>query len=282
MKIEDLATRIVAREPRLSEKELDGFEKSTGYHFPDDYRSFLNVAGGGGEVSLSDVEYLEFKKSRTTYYPSIFCSLGSDEYHDIRPLQKHFEDLEHAVARTPSGIFTIADDGMGNFLTIDLRADSFGQIAIVDHETIGDNFADPETYEIVAETFTEFVKKLRLKRQIYVVEMDGKVFNLENKSDILSHLDYAFRKKQALKLIDEGRWIKFVPHSFGGYYYWRAHEMFGVSQGYYPSSSPHRTIIKKALGQEQYILQIDHIRQLFENFFGVKLNDLGIMMRELS
>jgi SMI1 / KNR4 family (SUKH-1) len=161
MKIKDLSARVVAEGPDLSDEAICAFAADLGFNLPLDYSEFLHRTKGGGTVTLGSVEYLEFKKSKMNYSPEIFCAPGNGGYHHIRSLQQHLIDLEHPVSGVPAGIFTIADDMFGNFLTIDLREETFGQIAVVNHETVGDDFNDPETYQILASSFSEFAKFCR-------------------------------------------------------------------------------------------------------------------------
>lgn len=166
MEIEDLASRVKHEGPRLSEDEVASFEKAISTRLPEDFRRFLLLTGGGGEID----EPLEYVWGAVDcpdaiiggYWVELFCRPdGRDEYHSVRPLHRHIEDMEITCADVPDGIFVIADDLSGNFLTIDLRADHYGKIGIVDHETVGDHFDDPETYVVVAPNFKHFVAQLR-------------------------------------------------------------------------------------------------------------------------
>ena len=165
MEIEELASRITHDGDRIGEAELGAFEKSLAQPLPADFRCFLLLAGGGGE--LDEPLVYDWRSSTplgpvdAEYGVALFCRPVGDEYHSIRPLHRHIEDMEHLCTGVPREIYVIADDWGGDFLTIDLRSDSYGQIGLVDHETVGDHFEDAETYEVIAPSFSAFVAGLR-------------------------------------------------------------------------------------------------------------------------
>ncbi len=274
MKVEELAARVTTIDLALSNEAIESFERSTGYDFPEDYRSFLRMIRGGGEVSLGSVEYLEFKKSKMTYNPSVFCSPGTGEYHHIRSLQRHFEDLEHSVADVPDGIFTIADDMMGNFLTIDLRRDSFGQIGVVDHETIGDNFYDPETYEVLAQSFSDFAKSCKVTRDIYLFKIqDAEAVEITDSGQLRPLVERAESLGKIARLEDRtGGWKEFHPKGKGGHMFQVFSGDTVVRQTYYPGNDR----------ADPTIIDTDHVIQCFRYFLGGVYLDLDIRTREVS
>jgi hypothetical protein len=285
MKIEELAARIAEKKPGLSDKEINAFEAELGFSFPDDYMQFLHLAKGGGELKLGSVEYLEFKKSKMSYHPEIFCLPGIGEYHHIRSLDRHFEDLEYQVTDVPCGIFTIADDMFGNFLTIDLRSNSFGQIAVVDHETIGENFNDPETYKILTSSFSEFVKFCNLAKETYIFETEG-----EDKIEILdaSEIHLLITRAQAsgkvARMYDEsGQWIAFRPKNNGGHVFNTMGGSPAIWQTYYPdpasmSPSPDKVEI---FDRDLTIIDPEHAVKLFQYKMGI-LHDLEVRAKEVK
>jgi cell wall assembly regulator SMI1 len=277
MKIEELAACVTANVPALSNEAIESFERSTGCDFPEDYKSFLRLTRGGGEVSLGSVEYLEFKKSKMTYNPSVFCTPGTGEYHHIRSLQRHFEDLEHQVADVPDGIFTIADDMMGNFLTIDLRPNSLGQIAVVNHETIRDNFSDPENYEILASSFSEFVKMCRIAKEFYLFKVgDEEEIEILDASEIQPLIMHARLSGKVASMKDEtGRWVAFRPKNQGG----QVFKVFGGSRSIWQLYYPSPTEKSEFFDPDLTIIDPDHAALIFQELMG-RSNDLEIRARE--
>ena len=165
MEVEELALRVWPEGDRLTETDLVAFETTLTHLLPGDFRRFLLLSGGGGR--LFDPLVYEWQMpshlgSVTAQYAvAEFCAPGGDEYHSIRPLHRHIEDMGYVCAGVPRDIFVFADDWSGNFLTIDLRPDSYGYIGLVDHETVGDNFEDDETYMVIASSFSAFAARLR-------------------------------------------------------------------------------------------------------------------------
>lgn len=165
MEIEELASRVTPEGFRLGENDLAAFESNLPASLPYDLRRFLVLSGGGGPID----EPLEYKWQaqgsmgpfEQSYWVEFFCKPdGNDDYHSIRPLYRHIEDMGHTCANVPREIYVIADDWGGNFLTVDLRSGSHGEIGLVDHETVGDRFGDDETYQIIARSFGAFVAGL--------------------------------------------------------------------------------------------------------------------------
>lgn len=165
MQIEELALQVWPEGDRVTEADLTAFETNLTHLFPDDFRRFLLLSGGGGK--LFDPLVYEWRTSShlgsatAQYAVAEFCVPGGDDYHSIRPLQRHIEDMEYVCSGVPSEMYIIADDWFGNFLTIDLRPETYGQIGLVDHETVGDEFKDDETYVVIASSFSALAAGLR-------------------------------------------------------------------------------------------------------------------------
>jgi cell wall assembly regulator SMI1 len=169
MEIDELAARVSHEGPRITEAELADFDASLGRPLPEDFRRFVLLSGGGGELDEALEFSFEIQKHlgpvRANGFVELFCAPGGDEYHSVRPLYRHIEDMEYVCAGVPRDIYVIADDWSGNFLTIDLRPETYGQVGLVDHETVGDHFDDFETYFVVAPSFSAFVAGLRVPEE---------------------------------------------------------------------------------------------------------------------
>lgn len=166
MNIEELASLVKHEGPRVTETELTAFEQGLVAPLPEEFRRFLLLVGGGGELNESFEYEWEIPRHlgpvRRNYWIEIFCEPdGRDEYHSIRSLQRHIADMGYMCVGVPPEVVVIGDDWSGNFLTIDLRSSSYGQIGMVDHETVGDRFEDEETYAVIAPSFGAFAAKLR-------------------------------------------------------------------------------------------------------------------------
>jgi hypothetical protein len=274
MKIEELAALVTLDDARVPDVALAKFEDALGYDFPDDYRSFLQLSCGGGRLGMSGPEYVEFKKGRMLYSPETFFRPNGNGYHSIRPLGMNFSDMGREVDGVPDGIFTIGDDGCGNFFTIDLRPSSFGSIGFVDHETFGDHFEDDETYEIMAESFSEFVARCRLKREALILILGaGAPIELSDASEIGPHIAEASRTRQKARLRDgTGSWMEFQPLRHGGHVYRTYSGSPSAWQAYYPNGA----------SSDPTIIAFDHAVTLFEGFLHNKAGDIELRWKQLA
>jgi hypothetical protein len=139
MEIAELIGYLDSSDPRFKFEELEAIEKSAGFQFPEDYKIFLKISGGGGTVSPPPFEHLEFRRSRLV----------------IEPLLFHSQNMLNSGHK---GVLFIGRDVDGRFLTMDLRTDSYGQIGIVDQTFVEGIFVDTEKHVILAESFSGFLK----------------------------------------------------------------------------------------------------------------------------
>ncbi len=155
---------LVALLPESDEAAgIEGFETRAGYVLPADYRNFLARRNGGLLAGTVEARWLSslYRGGYGVVQVERFFSMGGDEAGEVRSIGIELADMEHDPAGIPDGIFAIGADVFGNLVTIDLRAASYGQVAVVDHEVIGESFPDAESYQIVAGSFSEFVSLLR-------------------------------------------------------------------------------------------------------------------------
>ncbi|MEQ1538356.1 MAG: SMI1/KNR4 family protein [Sphingorhabdus sp.] len=283
MKIDDLAACITSVNCVFSEEDLVKFEKQLGYEFPQKFRSFVLLCRGGGEICLNDAETLEFKKSKERYYPRVFFQPGAGGYNHIRPLSAHFADLGIKVADTPCGIFTIADDLCGNVLTVDCRTDTFGQVAIIDHETVGDSFFESETYTVVCVSFEDFVKRCHISVERYVVTIgNDEPFDIMDYSRISEYLEQARTRQLSLRLVHNDEWIEFRPEGIGGLFFRRFYGTTSTWMAYYPEGVDEQARSKwLKLRNTSKIISFSHIILLFESFFSASSANVEIRMVQL-
>ena len=155
------------RASALSDKGIKSFESETGFALPVDYRGFLTSSNGGELRESLEARWVSalYQGGYGNAVVSRFYSIGDSGHQNVRPLTTVFKEMEVSVSDVPNGIFVIGEDDLGNQITIDLRSKNRGQIALVDHETVGDHFSDEETYQVVANSFEEFVRMLHAGNQ---------------------------------------------------------------------------------------------------------------------
>lgn len=283
MKIDELARIVVAENSKLPEASLQAFENALDYDLPWDFRTFLWLTGGGGKVELEASQYLAFKNAGEKYSPFTFCRPAGEDYHDIRALSVHLDSIEQPCAGVPKGIFTIADDFMGNFLTIDLRQRTFGEIALIDHETIGESFTDTETYRVIASSFSEFVRHC-------TIHTEYSTFTLGSDEKIQIHSDRQIGEliERAQKLRKNARlqhgsddWIEFHPLPDNGYVFRKYSQVPTIYQGYYKRKTSLYTnilpFIQRAFEKNPKVIQTQHVTIMFEDFLLYGYTELGIM-----
>lgn len=279
MKIEELAALVSPQPVIAGSLDLADLDSLAGFALPNDYRSFLQISGGGGTLRLNDLEYVEFRKGKFAYYPQIFCRPSGSDYHSVRPLGAHLADIEKDVEGVPEGIFTIAEDGAGNFLSIDLRANSFGHIGVVDHETADGGFGDAETYRLIAESFSDLVKRCRMRREVRVIIVGNdapvEILNLSEAAPLLAE---ASRRNATARLCDDtSDWIEFQPVRGGGHVYRTFTGSPGRWQCYYPPSKNGAQLA----GLDATIIEFDDVVTLFGEFLSKRASDLDIRCKHL-
>lgn len=143
MRNEQLLELIEGQKPSPIDEQISNSEGSLSRQLPDDYRSFLEATGGGGIVSLPPSQHLIFSISDLSIEPVVF--FGPNEW-----------NREYSVQ-------AMASDDVGNVLTIDLRPESFGKVGV--HVPTGEKLRieDFVDHTIIAGSFSDFVKSLRLE-----------------------------------------------------------------------------------------------------------------------
>jgi cell wall assembly regulator SMI1 len=142
---------------------ISKFEASAGYHLPPDFRDLVLRKNGGRLQNTLEARWRSqlYQGGEGNALLDKLFSVGGGEQGEVRSIAAELEEMEHEIADVPAGIFVIGGDDLGNLVTIDLRPSSYGQIALVDHELIQDPFPDEESYQVIANSFTEFVAMLR-------------------------------------------------------------------------------------------------------------------------
>lgn len=163
MTIDRLAS-LIPDSSGVTPTAVKSFEVEHEVKLPVDYKTFLELKNGGDFESESSLEMVFdsplYQGGEGNVGFDRAYAIGGTAYEAVIPLSKWLTDTEREVTSVPDKIFVIGEDIMGNQITIDLRDGSYGQVALVDHEMVGDDFYDEETYQIVAESFAEFVSKL--------------------------------------------------------------------------------------------------------------------------
>ncbi|PKP91135.1 MAG: hypothetical protein CVT77_13055 [Alphaproteobacteria bacterium HGW-Alphaproteobacteria-16] len=163
MTIDEVVALVVEVFP-ATETALRGFEQRINFQLPTDYRSFLSRSNGG---QFSEALELRWPSpgyvggEATAYIDRLFAIEGDPDWTAIRAMQDVLSDIEHPMSGVPDDLFAVGDDGCGNFLTMRLGGAFGGEIGFMDHETMGDAFTDPETYEPIARSFGHLVSMLK-------------------------------------------------------------------------------------------------------------------------
>ncbi|MDZ4306388.1 SMI1/KNR4 family protein [Allopontixanthobacter sp.] len=163
MKTDELLGLLIEVSPAM-ESTLNGFEQRSGFQLPADYRKFLSRSNGGQFSNALELRWPSpgyVGGEATTYVNRLFAIDAAPDWTAVRNMQQVLSDIEHPMFGVPDDLFSFGDDGCGNFLTIRLNAAHSGEIGFMDHETMGDAFTDPETYETVAPSFEHLLSMLR-------------------------------------------------------------------------------------------------------------------------
>ncbi len=131
-----------------SEEEVSKIETQLGVNFPDDYRQFLMVNGGGSPVETDFV--IDEPRGPFDASVGIFLHAGSGEY-GIAPTLKNLE------SRRVSGLVPVAESGGGDFVCLDYREGLTPSISYWHHGRYGLN----DEVVAVSRTFAEFLNLLQ-------------------------------------------------------------------------------------------------------------------------
>ena len=136
----------------LSREKLDEFERQIGTSLPEDYKTFLLHYNGGRPA------------------PSFFWIKPVDDGSEVFQFYGLHKGPAHLSIETyagkerygiPATMLPIGDDGVGNFICLDLSAVHFGEVYFLDHDI--HPYHDPDAIEGItklANTFTEFLALL--------------------------------------------------------------------------------------------------------------------------
>jgi hypothetical protein len=97
---------------RCTAKKVDELQSKLGVQFPDEYKKFLQVCGGGAPAETD----FQIDEPRGVFHASVgvFLSGGNDEY-GIVPT------FNGITSRRIAGLVPIAESGGGDFVCLDYR-----------------------------------------------------------------------------------------------------------------------------------------------------------------
>lgn len=138
--------------PAITLEDLEAFENSYGLALPADYRSFL-LEVNGGRPSLSQLEVPQ--------WPGRESTVDSFLRHDAGSCGLEFWIQQFDGELPEGGFLAIAHDAGGNFALLGTKASYCGQVYYWDSSPDWDLDEETGTMFLVAESFTEFLSKLR-------------------------------------------------------------------------------------------------------------------------
>ena len=140
----------------IVDSDLSSLEEWIGAPIPPDLRSFYLQSDGG----IFTQETIDISETLETTLNQIF-SVVSSQFENIRV---EYHDLKEDN-RIPRWCLPIGDDPAGNLFIISLEDETYGAIYYWDHEReqIAENetIAAFENLTLIADSFSEFVKKIR-------------------------------------------------------------------------------------------------------------------------
>lgn len=135
---------------KLSEIELNDFEKENNIRLPNDYKGFLLEFNGGIPIPNTNA-----KPSTVVTY---ILGMHIGDYY--ASLYKHIDMFKN---RLPVSTFPMATDPFGNLFIMSLHPQGFGHIYFWEHEGEPEyqdgHYTDNCTF--VAYSFTEFINNLK-------------------------------------------------------------------------------------------------------------------------
>lgn len=151
-----MATKMTKVGPKLSEADIERFEKQIGFSLPESYRSFLSKFNGGSP------EPYHFAVPKWRYGQSLvteFNGITPGKFSDIGEVIETLED------RLPKGFIPIAGDPGGNVVLLSLDGPTRGKVYFWDHENEPEEGTEdvedyPNVY-LLADDFQDFLNNLR-------------------------------------------------------------------------------------------------------------------------
>lgn len=138
----------------LSEERLDIFERAISSRLPEAYRDFLLRYNGGQPVP--SFFWIESRKDGSAV--NRFYGL----YDARTPFSIDTYANNKELYGIPASLLPIGDDGMGNFICIDLSPEHFGSIYFLDHDRHPFDDANSTVgMTRLASTFSEFLLLLK-------------------------------------------------------------------------------------------------------------------------
>lgn len=129
---------IVESEAATSDMELDAVERSLGFSFPHEYRSFLKRWNGGRPVP----KVFSFTENGNVTQGAVawFFAVYDGKYENFEKTYRVFKITKRRIL---DNLIPIARDGFGNLICISMAGDDRGSIIFWDHEKEDDE----PTYE---------------------------------------------------------------------------------------------------------------------------------------
>lgn len=142
----------------VTEEEIIEFEKETGFTMPDDYRAFLKEYNGG--VLQGDNNFIEVKDAEDCIVVDVLFGIGKNLKRDfnIKDWLKEFEGEGFPKDRVI--IIGVDEGGILILLSNSEKEEKKGVFAWDDGFELKQSSEESCLYKL-ADTFTEFVQKLR-------------------------------------------------------------------------------------------------------------------------
>jgi cell wall assembly regulator SMI1 len=140
--------------PPTTRAAIEKFEADRGIALPSRYKEFL-LATNGGTPELSAFP-LQGHPRAQVWGAEVFCGIGVPE-----PTEELAYGYDLYAGGIPQGIVPIAEDGMANYVCLDLRKGT-DRVAFWDHRHFWGTgeWRESDLYH-VADSFEEFIASLR-------------------------------------------------------------------------------------------------------------------------
>ncbi len=153
----DLASWIEeSAPPSLGEAKIAEWEARNRVHLPTPLREVLLHRDGGNlrcqiEFSFSDTD---FSGGIEGVCIGRILGLAEHPHGWIQRVTEWLVDIEVSLAGVPESMFIFADNWDGNAITFDSHS---GEVGLIEIETAGSHFRDPETYSPLAKNLYAFL-----------------------------------------------------------------------------------------------------------------------------
>jgi SMI1 / KNR4 family (SUKH-1) len=140
--------------PVASPRDVSDFATRTGFHLPDDYRTFLLTVNGGR--CLAGGVFRNLQTNEKVSRVGTVLGLSGPDYEN---LEINLGDL---AGRIPDALLPVAYDGGGNWLLLDCSRDqaSNGKVYFLDLEAANGDVPRKEDLTVVARSFSNLLDGL--------------------------------------------------------------------------------------------------------------------------